>query len=94
MKKLIETRNQKLQEMDELLQKAKNEGRAFTEEEKEKTESIRTNIDSYVSGMLTDFCTGKADPADDKVWSNYLAKLEEMGLETYIDYVQTAYDRG
>ena len=34
MKKLIETRNQKLQEMDELLQKAKDEGRAFTEEEK------------------------------------------------------------
>ena len=30
MKKLIETRNQKLQEMDELLQKAKDEGRAFT----------------------------------------------------------------
>lgn len=34
MKKLIETRNQKLQEMDDLLQKAKDEGRAFTEEEK------------------------------------------------------------
>ena len=65
-----------------------------TEEEKEKTESIRTNIDSYVSGMLTDFCTGKADPADNKVWSNYLAKLDEMGLATYTEYVQTAYDRG
>ena len=65
-----------------------------TEEEKANTESIRTNIDSYVSGMLTDFCTGKADPNDDKAWNNYLAKLEEMGLETYIDYVQTAYDRG
>jgi len=65
-----------------------------TEEEKEKTESIRTNIDSYVSGMLTDFCTGKADPNDDKVWNNYLAKLDEYGLETYTDYVQTAYDRG
>ena len=40
MKKLIETRNQKLQEMDELLQKAKDEGRAFTEEEKEKFDDL------------------------------------------------------
>lgn len=42
MKKLIETRNQKLQEMDELLQKAKDEGRAFTEEEKEKFDALET----------------------------------------------------
>ena len=40
MKKLIETRNQKLQEMDELLQKAKDEGRAFTSEEKEKFDAL------------------------------------------------------
>jgi len=65
-----------------------------TEEEQQNTESVRTNINSYVSGMMTDFCTGKADIFDDKVWNNYLNELDKLGLDTYIDYVQTAYDRG
>jgi putative aldouronate transport system substrate-binding protein len=65
-----------------------------TEEEKQKTETVRTNVNSYVSGMMTDFCTGKADINDDKVWNNYLSELDKLGLDTYVDYVQTAYDRG
>ena len=65
-----------------------------TEEEKDKTETIRTNINSYVSGSMTDFCTGKLDITDDKAWNDYLKKLNDMGLDTYIEYVQTAYDRG
>ena len=43
---------------------------------------------------MTDFCTGKMNVNDDKVWNDYLKKLNDLGLETYIDYVQTAYDRG
>ena len=65
-----------------------------TEEEQTKTETVRTNVGGYASSMMTDFCTGKADINDDKVWSNYLAELDKLGLETYVDYVQTAYDRG
>ena len=65
-----------------------------TEEEQQKTETIRTNINSYVSGSMNDFCTGKMDINDDKQWNDYLKKLDEMGLDAYIDYVQTAYDRG
>lgn len=40
IKKLIETRNQKLQEMDDLLKKTQDEGRAFTTEEKEQFETL------------------------------------------------------
>ena len=42
MKKLIETRHQKLQEMDTLLKKAQDEGRAFTPEEKEQFDALET----------------------------------------------------
>lgn len=40
IKKLIETRNQKLQEMDDLLKKAADENRAFTEEEKTQFDAL------------------------------------------------------
>ena len=65
-----------------------------SEEEQQKTETVRTNVGSYVSGSMTDFCTGKMDINDDKVWNEYLKKVNDLGLETYVDYVQTAYDRG
>lgn len=44
MKKLIETRNQKLQEMDTLLQKAKEENRAFTEEEQARFDALEGEV--------------------------------------------------
>lgn len=40
IKKLIETRNQKLEEMDDLLKKAADENRAFTEEEKAQFDAL------------------------------------------------------
>ena len=44
MKKLIETRSQKLIEMDGLLKKAEEEGRAFTDEEKSKFEQLEGEV--------------------------------------------------
>lgn len=44
MKKLIETRNQKLQEMDDLLKKASEENRAFTEEEKDRFDELEGEV--------------------------------------------------
>lgn len=44
MKKLTETRNQKLTEMDEMLNKANAEGRAFTEEEKERFDALEAEV--------------------------------------------------
>lgn len=44
MKKLIETRNQKLSEMDALLDAAKNENRAFTPEEKERFDALEAKV--------------------------------------------------
>lgn len=44
MKKLIETRNQKLQEMDSLLEKAKTENRAFTEDEQKRFDELEGEV--------------------------------------------------
>lgn len=44
MKKLIETRSQKLIEMDDLLKKAEEEGRAFTTEEKETFDKLEGEV--------------------------------------------------
>lgn len=44
MKKLIETRNQKIQEMDNLLKAAKDESRAFTADEQEKFDALETEV--------------------------------------------------
>lgn len=44
MKKLIETRNQKIQEMDNLLKAAKDESRAFTADEQEKFDALEADV--------------------------------------------------
>lgn len=49
MKKLIETRNQKLQEMDTLLEKAKTENRAFTEDEQKRFDELEGEVRSLNS---------------------------------------------
>ena len=46
MKKLIETRNQKLQEMDSLLEKVKAENRAFTEDEQKRFDELEGEVRS------------------------------------------------
>lgn len=46
MKKLIETRSQKLIEMDALLKKAEEEGRAFTDEEQTKFDTLEGEVRS------------------------------------------------
>lgn len=44
IKKLIETRNQKLQEMDDLLKKASEENRAFTDDEKTQFDALEAEV--------------------------------------------------
>ena len=65
----------------------------YTEDEQDACEAQRSNVNSLVSRYQTDFCMGSKDPANDAVWSAYLAELEEMGLEDVLTYAQAAYDR-
>lgn len=64
-----------------------------TTEEEEATESVRTNINTYLGECEKNFLTGTLDINDDAVWQEFLDTLDEMGMDTYQKYVQDAYDR-
>ncbi len=64
-----------------------------TVEEQEKVQMERTNVDDYREKAFVDFITGKLDINSDKVWQEYLDKLNELGLPAVMDYAQDAYDR-
>ena len=49
-------------------------------------------INTYVTGSLAKFVTGKLDPNSDKDWKSYLSTLQSMGLQKYLSINQKAYD--
>jgi hypothetical protein len=66
----------------------------YTTEEKEATEMIRTNLNSYTSKQEMAFITGiGADINSDADWAKFQKEMADMGLEDYRVFVQTAYDR-
>lgn len=67
----------------------------YTTEEKEDSLMIRTNINDYWKKAQTDFLNGVdgMDINSDKSWNEYLKKLDDMGLQTYLELAQKAYDR-
>ena len=65
----------------------------LTEEEKEATDMERTNVGNRISKARVEFCSGSLNVNDDKVWADYLAELENMGLSKIVSQAQTVYDR-
>ena len=65
----------------------------LTEEEKEETDMERTNVGNRISKARVEFCSGSLNVNDDKVWADYLAELENMGLSKIVSQAQTVYDR-
>ncbi len=63
----------------------------LTEDEQNTISEIKTSIDQYADECRTAFVSGTMDL--DREWDSYIAKLAEMGLQTYIDIAQTAYTR-
>ena len=64
---------------------------AYTEAEADELAEIIENISSYVNTATAEFITGNRPLSD---WDNYVAELyDNLQLQTYIDYSQTAYDR-
>lgn len=90
MKKLIETRNQKLQEMDDLLQKAKDEGRAFTEEEKEKFDALETAAKELLETINAAKRREEAGATEDDPDSKADAekKTEEQESRAFANYIR------
>ncbi len=63
---------------------------AYTGEEAEAIADIATDISTYVTSSLAEFVTGNRPLSD---WDNYLAELDNMGLQQLLETAQTAYDR-
>lgn len=63
----------------------------YTEEESVQRASIVTDIKTYVVQMITQFITGERD--FEAGWDEYVATLEAMGLNEWVELDQTAYDR-
>ena len=63
----------------------------YTTEESETIAEIESVLDSYVMESMANFVTGTMDI--DAEWDSYLAEIETIGLNTYLEVVQGVYDR-
>ena len=63
----------------------------YTKEEAKEQAAISTDIISYVEQMVTQFITGEADI--DATWDTYVATLEQMQVDRWVEIDQAAYDR-
>lgn len=66
-------------------------GLIYTESEQEVINEFQSVIESYVSEMFSSFVTGTKDI--DEYWDTYLSELNAMGLEKYLETVQSAWTR-
>ncbi|ETT86224.1 extracellular solute-binding protein [Viridibacillus sp. FSL R5-0477] len=65
-------------------------GLNYTLEENDKISTITTDVQTYVDEMTAGFITGKQDFGK---WDEYKKSLDKMGLQTYLEVSQEAYDR-
>ena len=52
---------------------------------------LGTLINEYVMASATEFVLGVRDINDDAQWEAYLNELDAMGLEHYIEVLETYY---
>ena len=53
---------------------------------------LKTNLTSEVNLSFSRFVTGQLDPNDDAVWNSYKDRVEKIGVKTYLDLEQAAYE--
>ena len=63
----------------------------FTDEESQFVNDYGVSAQNYVESCLAEWLLGKSDIDAD--WDSYLAQLETLKVQEYIDTMQTAYDR-
>ena len=63
----------------------------YTTKEIDSLSDIRSNVVSYVNSFLAECTTGVQDV--EKNWDAYVAEIEKLGLQTWLDLAQEVYDR-
>jgi len=51
---------------------------------------LKESLMEYIKSSMTRFIIGNLDIEDD--WDDYLKRLDDLGLERYIEICQEAYD--
>lgn len=64
----------------------------LSEEQANQVSELSTTLNNQVKQSLAAFATGDADPNDDGAWNDYVSTLDSMGVATYIETYQAAYD--
>lgn len=65
----------------------------YTEEEEEYKKQYSSDCNDVISTYRGYFTTGKKDPTSDADWKEYLDKLDELGVQKWIEIAQTVYER-
>lgn len=63
----------------------------YTNDEAGKNSEPITNITEYIKQSVAEFVTGARNVDSD--WDSYIKEINSMGLSTWLDTAQTAYDR-
>ena len=66
-------------------------GLVYNEEEQEVVTEYQSTINEYVKQSFAEFITGVKDI--DAEWDNYVNEFSKMGLEPYMEAVNTCYAR-
>ena len=53
----------------------------------------QTDIDTYRVEMFAKFTSGKLNPNDDNIWTNYVNTIRKMGLDERLKIEQVAFNR-
>ncbi len=65
----------------------------YTADEVESVAETTTLLAQYARQARAEFATGVSDPNNDADWQAYLDKLETIGLSSFLQIAQAAYDR-
>ncbi|MFQ9697724.1 MAG: hypothetical protein ACLRY5_12915, partial [Zhenhengia sp.] len=63
----------------------------LTPEESKELSALQTDLQDYVNQNKAKWTTGQQNVDTD--WDNYVATLNKMGLERYMEIYNQAYDR-
>ncbi|NLM10828.1 MAG: extracellular solute-binding protein [Clostridiaceae bacterium] len=62
----------------------------YSQEQIDELALLKTTINDYVNSSVVRFITGDLDVEKD--WESYLKQMKDLGVERYIEIVQSAYD--
>lgn len=62
----------------------------YTDDEADQLDSLASDIEKYVNESRDKFISGELPLSS---WKKYVRKVEQMGLDDYMEIQQNAYDR-